>query len=81
MTTANIAQSTHIFYKGEVHRKAKQAANGDWIVSTRGFGNNIFFEMDMVNQETGGYIFNIVDLQMRIDITENYFKNWLKDPC
>jgi hypothetical protein len=81
LTTANIALPTHIFYVGRVDRTATLTANGDWIVSTRGTGNNIFFEMDAVNQETGGYVFNFVDLQMRIYITENHFKNWLKDPC
>jgi len=81
LTTANVALPTHIFYVGRVDRKATLAANGDWIVSTRGTGNNIFFEMDAVNQETGGYIFNFVDLEMRIYITENHFKNWLRGPC
>jgi hypothetical protein len=81
LTTANVALPTHIFYVGRVDRKATRASNGDWIVSTRGSGNNIYFAMDIVNQETGAGIFNIVDLQMRIYIAENHFKNWLKGPC
>jgi aconitase A len=81
LTTANIAMPTHIFYAGRVDRNATLSASGDWIVSTRGTGNNIFFEMDMVNQETGADIFNIVDLQMRIYITENHFKRWRESLC
>lgn len=81
LTTANIAKSTHIFYAGRVDRKATRTAFGDWVVSTRGTGNNIFFAMDVVNQATGADIFNIVDLQMRIYITENHYKNWLQDLC
>jgi len=81
LTTANIAQPTHMFYKGEVHRQAIHAANGDWHVFTQGYGNNIFFKMDAVNQTTGAAIFNFVDMQMRTYIEENHFKNWLKGPC
>lgn len=75
MKTASIALPTHVFYMGEVHRKATQSANGDWIVSTRGTGNNIFFEMDLVNLATGGLAFNIVDMQMRHYIEKNHFRN------
>jgi hypothetical protein len=81
LTTANIALPTHMFYAGRVDRQAKQSANGDWVVSTRGTGNNIFFGMDVMNQETGAQIFDLVDLQMRIYIMENHFKNWLQNLC
>ncbi len=70
LTTANIALPTHIFYKGEVHRQAIHTANGDWHVFTQGYGNNIYFEMDEVNQTTGAGIFNNVDQHMRIYIEE-----------
>jgi hypothetical protein len=82
LTTANVALPTHIFYAGRVDRQAKQFANGDWHVITHGTGNNIYFAMDIVNQETGADIFKYsVDIPMKIYIFQNHFINWLKWPC
>jgi hypothetical protein len=82
LTTANVALPTHIFYAGRVDRQAKQFANGDWHVITHGTGNNIYFEMDNVNQETGAGIFKYsVDVPMKIYIFQNHFINWLKWAC
>jgi hypothetical protein len=82
LTTANVALPTHIFYAGRIDRQAKQSANGEWHVITHGTGNNIYFAMDTVNQETGADIFKYgVDVPMEIYILEQHFINWLKRPC
>jgi hypothetical protein len=60
----NVSEPTHIFHKGQVDRRAFQAS-GAWYVETHGTGNNIYFLMDVVNQETGALIFTGVDRAMR----------------
>jgi len=52
----NISEPTHIFHKGQVDRRAFPVG-GAWYVETHGTGNNIYFFMDVVNQETGALIF------------------------
>ena len=81
LSSSNIALSTHIFYTGRVDRTARRFANGDWHVLTKGYGNNIYFEMDAVNQITGGGIFNFVDLQMRNYIFKKKWLDYISGGC
>lgn len=82
LATINRALPTHIFYKGEVDRTAEKTSEGAWHVKTHGFGNNIYFEMDTVNQEAGADIFKYsVDVPMEIYVFEQHFINWLNGFC
>ena len=81
LESKNIGMPTHIFYAGEVHRKAYPTPDGAWHVSTRGFGNNIYLFMDTVNQESGATIFNIVDLQMQSYIFKRKWLDYLIGGC
>jgi hypothetical protein len=64
MTVANTTRWLHPFYKGQVVRTAR-LGNGQWYVTTRGFGNNELPGMAEVNQKDGPKIFDEVDRQMR----------------
>ena len=73
----NVSRPTHIFHKGQVDRQAKQVGRA-WYVVTHGTGNNIYFAMDVVNQETGAGIFTSVDRMMRKYLEAMHILNWIK---
>jgi RHS repeat-associated protein len=73
----NVSRPTHIFHKGQVDRQAKQVGRA-WYVVTHGTGNNIYFAMDVVNQETGAGIFTSVDRMMRKYLEAMRILNWIK---
>jgi hypothetical protein len=68
LTIINRTQPGHIFFDGEVERRATQAIDGAWYVTTRGIGNNVEPGMNVVNQIFGPGIFNGLDQQMRANI-------------
>ncbi len=73
----NVSEPTHIFHKGQVDRYAVQDGKA-WYVVTHGTGNNIYFAMDIVNQETGAGIFTSVDWAMRQYLEAAHILNWIK---
>jgi RHS repeat-associated protein len=77
LMVTNISRPTHIFHKGQVDRQAKQVGKA-WYVVTHGTGNNIYFAMDVVNQETGAGIFTGVDWAMRQYLEAMHITNWIK---
>ena len=60
LTTSNTTLSTHILYDGRVDRIATQNANGDWVVTTYGYGNNVIPGMNIANTIGGEMLFQIV---------------------
>jgi hypothetical protein len=72
----NVSEPTHIFHQGQVDRKVGQIGQA-WYVMTHGIGNNIYFEMDAVNQVTGAGIFTNVDRLMRLYLETTHIRNWI----
>jgi hypothetical protein len=69
LTTTNTTLRPHILYDGKVVRTAGQNTNGDWVVVTEGYGNNVITGMDIANVVGGPILFNTVDAQMITYIT------------
>lgn len=65
----------HILYEGVVNRTVVQNANGDWVVVTVGWGNNVIPGMDTANQVGGPILFDTVDAQMLLYIVTDQIFN------
>ncbi|MGC2776790.1 MAG: hypothetical protein WA418_14275, partial [Bradyrhizobium sp.] len=74
LTITNRTSPLHAFYDGVVVRSAKQADDGSWYVTTRGFGNNVIPGMSLFNQEEGPPIFDTLDRRMRANIERHHGK-------
>jgi len=74
-----ISQTTpaHVLYDGVVIRSARQADDRSWYVTTRGIENNILPGMNLLNQEQGPLIFNILDQRLRDNIERHRAKGTL----
>lgn len=77
LTITNRTWPVHAFYDGVVVRWAQQADDGSWYVTTRGFGNNVVPGMNLLNQEQGPLIFNVLDQRMRDNIERHHAKGVL----
>ncbi len=74
LTITNKTQEGHIFHDGKITRRAIQAADGSWRVTTEGIGNNVIPGMNVVNQTFGPGIFDGLDRQMRVNIERHHTK-------
>ncbi len=64
LTVKNVTQPGHIFYDGIIIRTVYKDENGDWYVSTYGYGNNVNPGMDTANQVFGPGIFHAANQRM-----------------
>src|SRR5438105_2817933 len=53
LTITNRTLPLHALYDGTIVRRAEQADDGSWRVTTRGFGNNVVPGMNLLNREQG----------------------------
>jgi hypothetical protein len=74
LTITNRTRPGHIFHDGIIVRRAQQAEDGSWTVTTVGEGNNVIRGMNIVNQEAGPGIFNGLDRRMRDNIERHHAK-------
>jgi hypothetical protein len=74
LSITNRTTPVHALYDGIVVRTARQTEDGSWYVTTRGFGNNVVPGMNILNQEQGPLIFNILDQRMRDNIERHRAK-------
>lgn len=74
LTVVNSTSPAHAFYNGEVIRSARQEDDGSWKVTTHGFGNNVVPGANIINQEQGPPIFNLLDQRMRENIERHHAK-------
>jgi RHS repeat-associated protein len=74
-TTINKTLPSHILYNGEVDRTLSQDMNGNWIVTTHGFGTNTNPLLGVANQVAGAQIFEAEDINMTAYIYDQKFPN------
>jgi hypothetical protein len=74
LTVTNRTQEGHIFHDGIVTRRATQAADGSWQVTTEGIGNSVTPGMEVPNAIFGPGIFNSFDKQIRVNIERHHTK-------
>ena len=74
LTITNRTLTVHIFYDGIIVRRAEQADDGSWTVTTVGEGNNVIPGMNILNQEAGPGIFSGLDRRMRENIERHHAK-------
>jgi hypothetical protein len=79
LTIENRTEQGHIFFDGVVIRRLIQSDDGDWYVTTHGFGNNVYPGANAANQLVGPDVFNELDRQMRANIERHHAKGALLD--
>jgi HK97 family phage portal protein len=72
LTIVNRTLQGHILYDGLIERRAVQAADGSWHVTTLGIGNNVLPGMNVINESQGPRIFDALDQQLRENIERHH---------
>ena len=72
LTTVNQTSFFHVLHDGTIVRTSSRQPDGSWVVSTHGYGNNWWDNMDRENQIQGPGIFQAVDESLRSYILRDH---------